>query len=84
MPFSYDKLWKILIDEKMNKTDLQKAINTTPATVAKLGKNENVNMNTLAKICEYFDCDIGDIMEFRKGENKKIWKQYLCLVVLVV
>lgn len=68
MPFLYDKLWKMLIDKKMNKTDLQRAINTTPATIAKLGKNENVNMNTLAKICKYFDCDIGDIIEYRKDE----------------
>lgn len=72
MTFSYDKLWKVLIDNKMNKTDLQEAINTTPATIAKLGKNENVNLKTIAKICKYFECDIGDIMEYRKEESKKI------------
>jgi len=64
MAFSYDKLCKKLIDEKMNKNDLQCAIQTTPKTIAKMGKNENVSMATLGKICEYFKCDIGDIVEY--------------------
>lgn len=66
MAFSYDKLWKLLIDKKMNKTQLQKAIHVTPATIAKMGRNENVNLNTLGKICEYLDCDIGEILEYKK------------------
>lgn len=66
MGFSYDKLWKLLIDKGMNKSDLQKAINTTPTTIAKMGKNKNVNMSTLGKICECFDCDIGDILEYTR------------------
>lgn len=64
MSFSYDKLWKKLIDEKMNKNDLQKAIKTTPKTIARMGSNENVSMETLGRICEYFQCDIGDILEY--------------------
>ena len=59
MGFSYDKLWKLLIDNKMNKLDLQQAIQTTPRTIAKMGKDENVSMDTLAKICQHFKCDIG-------------------------
>ncbi len=66
MGFSYDKLWKLLIDRNMNKSDLQKAINTTPATIAKMGKNQNVNLNTLGKICEYLNCDIGEIVQYRQ------------------
>ena len=69
MGFSYDKLWKKLIDEKMNKLDLQKAINTTPHTRAKMGRDENVSLETLGKICEYFQCDIGDIIEYKNGVN---------------
>lgn len=69
MGFSYRKLWKMLIDENMNKTDLQKAIGTTPTTIAKMGRNQNVNMNTLAKICEFFKCDIGDILEYEQEND---------------
>ena len=62
MGFSYDKLWKKLIDEKMNKLDLQKAINTTPHTIAKMGRDENVSMEILGRICKYFKCDISEIL----------------------
>ncbi|MGO3752016.1 MAG: helix-turn-helix domain-containing protein [Peptoniphilaceae bacterium] len=65
MGFSYDKLWKKLIDNKMNKTDLQKCVGITSRTIAKMGKDENVNMDTLGKLCEYFQCDIGDILEYK-------------------
>ena len=58
MGFSYDKLWKKLIDEKMNKLDLQKAIQITPHTIAKMGQDENVSMEILGRICRYFKCDI--------------------------
>jgi len=74
MGFSYNKLWKILIDEEMNKTEFQKAVKLSPTTVAKLGKNETVNMEILARICDYFDCGIEDIISYspekRKHENK--------------
>ncbi|EFM25906.1 hypothetical protein HMPREF9225_0450 [Peptoniphilus duerdenii ATCC BAA-1640] len=63
MSFKYDKLWKLLIDKNMRKKDLQIAINTTPSTIAKMGKNKNVNMKILDDICTYFCCDIGDIIE---------------------
>lgn len=65
MGFSYDKLWKKLIDEKMNKLDLQKAIKTTPRTIAKMGRDENVSMEILGRICMYFKCDISDVLEYR-------------------
>ncbi|MDU2202392.1 MAG: helix-turn-helix domain-containing protein [Anaerococcus hydrogenalis] len=54
MGFSYDKLWKKLIDKKMNKLDLQNAIKTTPHTIAKMGRDENVSMEILGRICRYF------------------------------
>lgn len=67
MGFSYNKLWKLLIDKNMKKTDLQLAISTTPKTIAKMGRDENVSLDTLAKICEYFNCNIEDIIEYKKG-----------------
>lgn len=75
MGFSYKKLWKLLIDKKMNKSDLQQAISVTPKTIAKMGKDENVNMDTLGKICEYFKCDIGDIIEYQLEDNNEILRK---------
>lgn len=65
MGFSYDKLRKKLIDEKMNKLDLQKAINTTTHTIAKMGRDENVSMEILRLICGCFKCDISEVLEFK-------------------
>ena len=74
MGFSYNKLWKLLIDKNMKKIDLQCAIATTPKTIAKMGRDENVSLETLGKICEYFQCDIGDIIEYkRKNEEEIKW-----------
>ena len=63
MAISYKKLWKLLIDKDMKKKDLQAAAGISSASIAKLGKNENVNTDILAKICIALDCDISDIME---------------------
>ncbi|MGX7092571.1 helix-turn-helix domain-containing protein [Hutsoniella sourekii] len=71
MSFCYDKLWKLLIDHEMNKTDLQKKIGTTPATIAKMGRNETVSLQTLGKICETFNCDLSDIVEYRQEEHSE-------------
>lgn len=63
MEISYDKLWKLLIDKKMNRTELKKAAGISFNVLAKLGKNETVSMDSLLKICKALDCDIADIME---------------------
>ena len=70
MSVSYNKLWKLLIDHKMNKSDLGKAAKMSPNTIAKLGKNETVSLDILVLICEVLNCDIGDIVEV-VGEEKK-------------
>jgi len=70
MSVSYNKLWKLLIDHKMNKSDLGKAAKMSPNTIAKLGKNETVSLDILVRICEVLNCDIGDIVEV-VGEAKK-------------
>ena len=71
MGFSYNRLWKKLIDEDMNKRDLQKNVGLSAATVAKLGKNETVNMDILARICEYFDCELDGIINYIPDKDKK-------------
>ncbi|MGI6672672.1 DNA-binding transcriptional regulator, XRE family [Proteiniborus ethanoligenes] len=63
MSISYKKLWKLLIDRDMKKKDLREAAGISTASMAKLGKNENVNTEILVKICKALKCDISDIME---------------------
>lgn len=63
MAVSYKKLWKLLIDKDMKKKDLRKASGISTASMAKLGKNENVNTEILVRICKALECDIGEIME---------------------
>lgn len=70
MAFSYNNLWKVLEEKKMNKEDLKQATGMSSATIAKLGKNENINMKSLEKICRVLECKIEDIIEF-VPENKK-------------
>lgn len=63
MAVSYDKLWKLLIDKKMSKTQLIKAAKISTNAMAKLGKNEDVRVEVLVKICSVLDCKMDDIME---------------------
>lgn len=63
MRFSYKKLWKLLIDKNMNKQELKKASGVSSASMAKLGKGQNVTTDILLRICVALDCDVSDIME---------------------
>ena len=63
MPISYDKLWKMLIDAKMNRTELKNAAGISSNIVAKMGRNEFVSMESLYKICLTLNCNIGDIVD---------------------
>lgn len=64
MTRSYNKLWKLMIDKKMNKTQLRIAANITTNAMAKIGRDESVPVETLEKICDVLECTIDDIMEF--------------------
>lgn len=66
MAISYNKLWKLLIDKNMTKTDLRLKADIGTATLAKLGKNEQVSLDVLLRICKILDCDISEIMELTK------------------
>lgn len=63
MTLSYDKLSKLMIENKMNRRELAMAAEISANTVTKLGKNEVVSLEVLMRICKVFHCDIGDIME---------------------
>lgn len=64
MVVSYDKLWKILGERQMLKTELVKAAKISTNAMAKLGKNEDVRMGILINICKILDCKIDDIVEY--------------------
>ena len=66
MRISYNKLWKMLIDKEMQKRDLQEAAGISSASIAKLGKGENITTDILLKICEALGCDLNDIMETKR------------------
>lgn len=63
MKIVYNKLWKSLIDKDMKRKDLQDAAGISSASVAKLGKGENITTDVLLKICSALDCTLEDIME---------------------
>jgi DNA-binding Xre family transcriptional regulator len=68
MKISYKKLWKLLIDRDMMKKDLAEKAGVSNASIAKLGRNENVNTDILLRICVALDCEISDILEIVPDE----------------
>ncbi|SDJ32268.1 DNA-binding transcriptional regulator, XRE family [Lachnospiraceae bacterium G41] len=72
MAISYNKLWKKLIDEGINKTQLREKTKMSSSTMAKMVKNQPVALPILTKICEELNCDIGDIMEFIPDNNGNV------------
>lgn len=63
MRISYNKLWKLLIDKNMNKNDLKQASGVSSASIAKLGKGDNITTDVLLRICETLNVHLEDIME---------------------
>lgn len=63
MAVSYNKLWKLLIDKNMKKTDLRLQADIGTATLAKLGKNRPVSMDVILRICKVLNCNVSDIMD---------------------
>lgn len=69
MAISYNKLWKQLIDKNMTKTELRLKADIGTSTLAKLGKNEQVSLDVLLRICKVLNCDISEIMELIKEDD---------------
>ncbi len=63
MAISYKPLWKLLVDKNMNKGDLKSLLGVSSATIAKLGKDEHVSMETIERICIVLGCGIADVVE---------------------
>lgn len=69
MAANYNKLWKLLIDKGMTKTDLRMKTGMSTSTLAKMSNNENVAMETILRICEILECNVGDVMDATKKED---------------
>jgi DNA-binding Xre family transcriptional regulator len=70
MKACYKKLWKLLIDKNLKRTDLKKLAGISSGSLAKLGKDENVSMDVLQKICKSLNCNIGDIVDLVPEEDQ--------------
>lgn len=68
----YTNLWKLLIDKQKKKEDLKREVGVSAASIARINKGENVNTETLLRICQYLECSIGDIYEVKQIKNKEI------------
>ena len=68
MAVSYIKLWKLLLDKKMKKTDLLQVAGISTTTLARLSKDEMVRMDVMTRLCKALDCNIGDIMDVLPDE----------------
>ncbi len=79
MAVSYNNLWKLMIDKKINKSELCKTVKISSSTMARMTNEEMVALPILEKICAELECNIGDIMEFTELENvkKKIHEESL-------
>lgn len=64
MAISYNKMWKLLIDKNMKRKDLKEKANVSQNVMARLSKNQAIAMDSMEKICEALQCNIGDVMEF--------------------
>ena len=69
MKVCYDKLWKLLIDKKMKKTDLIREAKISSNVLAKMGKEESVSLESIGKICSLFGCNVDDILEFQSPKQ---------------
>lgn len=69
MSFTYNKLWKLIVDKKLNKTQLRDKASITNSSLSRLSKNQNVSMDVLNRICTTLECDISDIVEYIKEEE---------------
>ena len=70
MAISYNRLWKLMIDHNMNKTQLRQRAGLSSNVIAKMSKNDSVSMDTLVRICKIFGCEIGDIVEIAPESNQ--------------
>lgn len=71
MAVSYNRLWKLLIDKGMTKTDMRIAAGISTSVLANMGKNENVSLETLTRIATVMECGIDDILEITSSSQER-------------
>ena len=71
MAISYNRLWKLLVDKKMSKSDLRKAVEMSPQTLTKMRRDVPITLTTLERICRVLKSDFGDIVEYIPNEEVK-------------
>ena len=69
MILDYNKLWKLMIDKNINKTELCKQAKISTNAMAKMGRNESVPLGTLVKICDVLKCTLNDVVEIKSKEE---------------
>ena len=69
MAISYKRLWKIMIDKEVNKTELCQETGISAATMAKMSKDEPVTLTTIDKICDFLNCNVEDVVEITRGSK---------------
>ena len=74
MDISYKKLWIVLIEKDITPADLRRDLNIATGTMTKLRRNEEVALSVLLRICEYLNCNIGDICDAVKIDNNELDK----------
>lgn len=77
---SYNPLWKTLIDHNKKKLDLLEIADISRGTLAKMGKNESVNLIVIDKICQHFQCRVEDVIEFVPGSDRQM--EYMELKIM--
>lgn len=70
MSFSYKPLWKLLIDRDMNKRELMAATGISKSTMDKMGRGEQVSLDIIDRICNYFDCEVEDVISHVQNEKE--------------
>ncbi|PJJ29201.1 MULTISPECIES: helix-turn-helix domain-containing protein [Lacrimispora] len=69
MSVNYDKLWKLLIDKKMKKTDFMREAGISSNALAHMGKNESVSLDCIERACRLFGCKVDDLLDFVEEEK---------------
>jgi len=67
MPFSYKPLWKLLIDKEMSKKSLGEATGISKSTLDKMYRGENVSLEVIDRICRHLNCDVSDVIAYRRA-----------------
>ena len=62
--FTFNPLWKLLIDKGLNREDLKEKLNFSPSTMAKMSKGQYVSLEVLHRLCAYLDCQLSDMIQY--------------------